>query len=83
MICRERFGELVGDKIHHLRKSVRHYKSKEALNLSVSMFFLREINEETLQPVLSILNRHPDCKHTKRVFNYLDQFNLRENQLQK
>ena len=74
MFCKEKLSELVGDKIHDLRRT----NSKEAVKLSVSMFFLEEINRESLKPVLNILNRHSNCKHTKRVFNYLDDFNLRE-----
>ena len=68
MTYKEKLGKLVGDKIHNLRRT----NSKEAVKLSVSMFFLEEVNIESLKPIVNILNRHSNCKHTKRVFNYLE-----------
>jgi len=70
------------DKIHNLRRSIHKNQVKEGLDLSLRLFHLKEINQQSLKHVLQILNRNPNCKHTVRIFNYLDNFNLRENHSQ-
>lgn len=72
----ERFNELMCDKIQYLRKTTRHYKSKDALDLSVHMFFLKDLQEESVRPIKHILNRTPECKYTQKIFSYLKEFNL-------
>jgi len=68
----ETFLNLVGDKILELKRcSCR----KDYSNLAVSIFYLKEINEETLKPILQILKKYKDyCRYTQRVLNYLNQF---------
>ncbi len=66
------FSELVGDKILELR---RCSSKKDCSDLAVSIFYLQELNEETLKPVLSILKKYRDyCRYTHKILNYLNQF---------
>jgi len=80
MICKKTLSDLIGDKILDLRKHSQHHR-KEALELSMHLFHLEEINEQTIKPIYKILLRHPSCHYSKRAIDYLHSFNLPESHL--
>lgn len=79
MFCKDKFSDLVGDKI----LEVRHYNQEQARKLAMCIYHLDEVNEETLEPIINIIEQYPNCIYSKLVINYLKTFNLLKNHSRK